>query len=192
MRIEDGRGTGREAGVSPESRLLVAATVDQEAAAAAAVGNAFTITSGFTPLVANAGESGVLYVKNTSERPLRIAILEITTKAATKVRIYRNPTSGTLPESGLQATVTNMNFGSSREFIGKALRGSSGDTITDGEIFSTVHLASGGPFTSAIPTNVLLPTGSSIAVSFESESPTANSASAQILIYRSPAVTPEE
>ena len=171
--INDGTGKGNKAKVDGSNRLHAYAVTRSEAGSAVHEERAYNINTGLITLT-TAGESGVCYVYNNEPKALIVtgivAILGPSTGGAstdiTRVRIYKNVTTGTLVSAATDVdTISNRDFGSSETLTANVYKGTEGSTITDG----TVHIESlinpGSRVFFAIDEE--LPKGHSIAVSFE-------------------------
>jgi len=144
-KIEDGTGTGVLQKVDAAFRAKtagVSSTIQQDATDRE---DSFNINSG-TVVNSVATEQGILYVKNNETRNLHvtgvIAIIGVSTNGTeTNFKMYKNPTAGTLIDSGGTTdadTNSNRNFGSSKTFTADVFKGDGSSTVTDG----TVHIES--------------------------------------------------
>lgn len=173
MIIEDGTGDGFKMEVDASHRgktAGVAKTIQQEATDRE---DSYNLNSGLVTLTV-VTEQGILYLKNNESRDLHVtgivAILGPSTNGVTtdttRVRIYKNPTTGTLISEATAAdTSSNRNFGSSLTLVADIYKGDGSATVTDG----TVHIESlinpGSRVFFAI--DEVLTKGDSIAVTFE-------------------------
>jgi hypothetical protein len=172
--IGDGKGRGRSAGVNQDNQLLTRSVSVDSQEQGTVFGESFNVNTGLITLT-TADESGVLYVKNTysSRNVVVTGIVAIlgpstggSTTDTTRIRIYRNPTTGTLiTDATAVDTNSNRNFGEDSTLTADAYKGTEGSTITDG----TVHLESlvnpGNRVFFSI--DEMLQPGNSIAVSYE-------------------------
>lgn len=137
MLIDDGKGKGFMAGVDSANRLLtLAQTITSREVGAIAGDASYFFTTGQLTLT-SANESGLLYVKNQS--PNRVFVLESLqvslglsaggTAKDVVVKIYPNPTAGTLLTAGTTVSAVNSNFGSSVPAQAQVLVGAEGSTI---------------------------------------------------------------
>lgn len=135
---------------------------------------AYNINTGLITLT-TAGESGILYFKNNESTDFDIdqvvVILGPSTGGSatdtTRVRIYKNPTTGTLI-SGASAVDINSNrdFGSSDTLASSlAYKGAEGNTITDGSSHVESLVSPGNRVVFNI--SEVLRKGNSIAISLE-------------------------
>jgi len=145
--IQDGTGTGNKLKVDANNRMKVDAITEERAVFnSIEEGNTFIISSDF--ITAPSGsETGLLYVENTSDKDMLIHHIKLwtgTTSTTSEVRVYRNPTTGTLISSASAADVNNLNFGSANAYEGLAYQGNGVDaTITDGSIIGRHYVGVG-------------------------------------------------
>lgn len=174
MRIEDGSGIGYHAQVDSSNRLHTFSTMETELLHACRDGDAYNINTGIVTLT-SANESGVLYVKNTSTTHRLIitgivCILSPSTGGSssdsTLVRMYKNPSTGTLISGATAVDInSNRNFSSAKSLTGLAYKGSEGSTITNGTQHIQSLVSAGSRTFFAI--EEVLGQNNSIAVSYE-------------------------
>ena len=172
MIIQDS-STGATAKVSVNNRLQVHSITTSEASTAATEGDGYNINTGLITLT-DAAESGVLYIQNNEDRDLQIEFLEMILAPstggaitdATRVRVYRNPTGGTLISGAvLVSNNQNRNFGTNRTLTADTYKGATGNTIIGGDVIMEVFvIPSEREFLSI---DMTLTKGDSIAVSYE-------------------------
>ena len=172
MIIQDS-STGATAKVSVNNRLQVHSITTSEASTAATEGDGYNINTGLITLT-DAAESGVLYIQNNEDRDLQIEFLEMILAPstggaitdATRVRVYRNPTGGTLISGAvLVSNNQNRNFGTNRTLTADTYKGATGNTVTGGDVIMEVFVnPSEREFLSI---DMTLTKGDSIAVSYE-------------------------
>jgi hypothetical protein len=171
--IKNGRN-GNTAKVDKKDRLHTFSITQSDAEAATEEEKSYNINSGLITLT-TAGESGVLYFKNDETVNFHInAVVVIlgpstggSTSDTTHIRIYKNPTTGTLI-SGASAVDVNSNrdFGSSATLSSSlAYKGAEGNTITDGSVHIESLVSPGSRAVFSI--DEVLRKGNSIAVSYE-------------------------
>jgi hypothetical protein len=137
--IKDGAGKGYSAEVDSKNRLHVDAVTLVRSANAVFDGDAYNINTG-TINMTGTSRSGLLYVKNTGTNPIIIdtfIYLLGNSDAATgdtKIEIIRNPTTGTLIDSGTAFTPVNRNFASAKTLSATVLKGAQGNTVTNGDV----------------------------------------------------------
>lgn len=176
--IEDGTGTGRKAKVTTTNRLAVASAVLDEHAVAALQGDSFNLNVDELTLT-DAAENALWYLKNDSGKTMVIADMYLNHAASTGgsgpayVRVYRNPTGGTVVTDASTSGVSigNRNFGSTKTSGCTAYRASAvGKTLTGGSVLFLAHRNAGAQSVFAWSGTVVLPPGASVGVSFQAPS----------------------
>lgn len=136
FRIEDGKGSGRQAAVNSNNKLeSQAITIPEIAFLSAEKEQAWIIATGFVALTTTGSFNGLVYLKNTSTKPLHIETVRSCSdnSGSSQVKIIKNPTTGTLISDANDAVITNANLTSTAEFGGIGYTASGdGKTITDG------------------------------------------------------------
>ncbi len=170
MVLVDGH-SGKTAAVDNGNRQSTTAVTTTSQGDATERADSYNINSGDVS-VTDASEQGIVYVLNNETRDLHVAaivcIVGVSAAGTTnKIRIYKNPTAGTLISGATLVDInSNRNFGSNKILSVTAYKGDGSSTVTDG----TVHIQSiGGTSNSRIFFGIdeILPTGSAIAVTFE-------------------------
>jgi hypothetical protein len=173
MIIKDGTGTGNQLRVDTNNRAHTFSISLSENQEATFIFDNYNLNSGQLTLT-SANESGVLYLKNTSATDLVIDRLAPSTMASTGgtgnerliMRVYRNPTGGTLISNATEADIlSNKNFGSNETIDALVYKGVEGATVTGGSLSYIVYVSNGG--SAVIPVDLVLPRGTSLAVTFE-------------------------
>ena len=169
--IQDGTGTKRKLRITQNGRAAVDAIIEERAVFNSVEdGNTFIITSDFIS-APSGSETGLLYVENTSNLNMLIHHVKLwtgTTSTTSEVRVYRNPTTGTLISSASAADVNNLNFGSANTYNSIAYQGNGADaTITNGSIIGRHYVGVGNQQMVAFMWNgaMALPRGTSCAIS---------------------------
>ena len=135
--LEDGTGTGNRARISA-NRLYVDSISRTELHSHIEEGETWNISTGEVTLT-SANESALLYMKNTGQKSLFINLYVVISGASTggsgkmPVKIYRNPTAGTIVTTAtdvISANINNMNFGSANVPDAIFYSGVEGDTLT--------------------------------------------------------------
>ena len=168
--INDGK-TGRSVEVNTNNRLMVSAADVELIDSQTARGMSYTFGSGPINLT-SASESAVLYIKNTD--PVNVLVLDrfiITIGKSTgavdglSLKIFKNPTSGTLLSSGTPTTGGNRNYGSLISSQSDSKSGAEGLTLLPtASNFSTLFFPQES-FTN-LPAGFILPVGTSIGFSW--------------------------
>lgn len=172
-RIDDGTGQGFSAQVFSTNRLAVSAEVIPSIAIASLqFESAFVANTGTSPLAVNvAGAApngyGVLYLQNTSPRPLSIGGLAASTDNAGTFRLWRNPTTGTLISAGTLLSPVQLRFDSNTPFGGvQRIAAAANQTITNGTVLALGRVGVG--YTELqLQGAAILGTSDSVAVTFE-------------------------
>ena len=162
--ITDGTGRGNSAGVDTTSRLLTRSINETIFENAAEEGEAYFIG---TPLITatTANESALFYLKNNEDDVLILGnfflIAESTDGSPNMFRVnwYKNPTS---ISSGTITNALNQNFGSSDILNADVEYGAEGSSVTGGSLVATLSFPIGD--INSIPANLILPKGSSFAI----------------------------
>jgi len=165
-RIEDGKGSGKDAQVDSSNRLRTHAVTKSESLHAAEEGNAYNINTG---LISITGDDTLLYYKNTGEKDFVVEAVAlgsfegITHNDDPYITLIRNPTSGDLISDESAVSMNqNRNFGSSNSASGIAYKGKVSGTVTGGDDIAILQATPGGRAFYSI--NFVLKKGSSIAV----------------------------
>jgi len=129
--IEDGTGKGFSVGVDSQNRLFTRSITESEFDKATRTGNAYNINTLFF-LVTGSTEAPLLYLKNNEEKTLTLAAWFFATSGASSsngiIKMFPNPTSGTIIDSGTDVEAVNRLIGSSNTLDADIKRG--GDSFT--------------------------------------------------------------
>ena len=121
----------------------------------------------FTSITTTGTETGIFYLKNTSEtRNLFINAIRTCGTVAQKVTFYKNPTGGTLITDETAAQATNLNFTSSNSASADVYRGADSKTVTGGTWLGQ-HINHVGHSTVDTSDALVLGRNDSLAVAFE-------------------------
>ena len=101
------------------------------------------------------------------------------------MRVYKNPTSGTIISSGTDITPVNRNFGSSNEFEGVAKKGGDGFTVSGYEATPVLYQTQGTKQRSFGTVQLVLPKGSSVVVTYQQYGLTQNDIYTGFQVYLS-------
>lgn len=172
MEIEDGLGKGFVAGVTINHRLMTSSISLTLTEAATASGDTYNLNSSETTLTTT-GESALFYIKN--EEPTNLILTGIVinimdyvgTGGQPILKIYRNPSLGTIISDGFDCNEQNRNYGSKKTINMDCFQGSEGKTLTGQDNIVPVYL----PTTDAVTlitfdTVVVLPRGASLGISW--------------------------
>ena len=196
MRIEDGGGNNGFAIVNGNQQLKTFSVSESEQARATEDGDAYNINTGLIALTGTA-ENGLIYFKN-DEAPkngesafvITAIAVGVGTRSATEtdlavVKVYRNPTGGTLFDAATAVDISsNANFGSSNSLSSSSLiykATSSAQTITGGTEHAVFIMDDGRLYA---PLTIDLERGSSIGVSIDLNTSGGANAYCAIIGYR--------
>ena len=165
-RIEDGKGSGRNAQVDTGFRLRTHAVTESEGLHATEEGNAFNLNTG---LISITGDATLMYFKNNEEQDFVIEAVAlgsfegITHSNDPYITLIRNPVSGDIiSDQTAIAMNQNRNFGSSRALTADVYKGKVGGTVTGGNDIAILQATPGGRSFYSI--NFVVPKGSSCAI----------------------------
>lgn len=135
MRIEDGIGTGKEAKVNSDNRLVTFSTVEAEVATISKdKGLSFVFShDDFINVTTTNTETGILHVKNTStSRKLYIESIRTCGAVINKWKLYKNSNAGTLITDQTAGNSQNLNVTSSNVAAVTVYKGAEGKTVSGG------------------------------------------------------------
>ena len=174
--IADGEGSGNSAGVTVNKRLKTTGIDLSLTEAATESGDTYNINTGEITLTSDT-ESGIIYLKNNEDTNLIIDNLVVNIKDYTgtdgqpEIKIYRNPTAGTLITEETASEISNRNFGSNKLLAANYYQGGDSKTISGEDNSFPVYLSSTAAVTfHAFTTLSVLPRGASIAISYKAPS----------------------
>lgn len=179
-KIEDGKGSGKEAQVDSQNRLRTHAVTESESLHASEEGTSYNLNTG---LISISGDATLMYYKNTGIKDFLVEAIAIasfdgiTYSDKPYITLIRNPTGGDLITDATPLDQNqNRNFGSTDTLAGLAYKGKVGGTVTGGEDIALLQTPTSGR--SFFTTNFVLPKGSSIAIKL-----TANVSSGSANLY---------
>lgn len=189
FQIQDGTGSSRKVKIDSRNRMVVDAITEERAVFnSVAEGKTFVLFTEFIDFT-GINERGIIYFKNESDQLMLVHHVKIwlgTLNQIVKVRMYDDPTGGTLISNAISCDISNINMGSSQDFEGLAYQGTGGTmTVTGGEIMGRHYLGNGNQQMLAMMWNgaMVLPKGSSMAVTVEPTSATTVSITAEVEVY---------
>ncbi len=171
--IEDGSGQGFSAKVDFQNRIAVRAITESEFDSSTRNGNAYNINTEFLTITSGS-EVPLLFLKNNEDEDLVISAWFNGTDAAVGsssrlnlLKVYTNPTSGTILTGGTDVIAVNRSIGSSNKLIADIKAG--GDGFTFAGYTPTPILYQTQPNSSRAFGNVqlVLRKGSSLVVTFQ-------------------------
>ena len=156
MIITDGSGDGYQAKVDSNNHLHTEAVTTTQLKTACIRGDAFNFNTGAITLTSG-NESAIGYFGYQGDDPFVITEILLILGAATgtltsdgTVKIYRNPTGGTIVSNADPIEIAaNRNFSSSKVVSGNMYKGAEGYTITGGDLFA--ESTRGSSFSGVIP-----------------------------------------
>jgi hypothetical protein len=173
MIIKDGAGSGFGALVDKNNRLHTESVSRDVLTEAVFQGDAYNFNTGNITLT-TANESAVGYFKYNGEDPLVITeiicIISSTTGGSGDgtVRIYRNPTGGTIVDNELDVEISaNRDFSSSKTVDGLIYKGAEGYTTTGGTIFADSSRSSFGTIITFDAAPIILKKGTSLSITWQ-------------------------
>lgn len=171
MQIEDGHGSGNRLKITNDGGAFAKAVTIDTLHDASHAGTAYVALVDTVTYASVDGQSGLIYLKNTTADNVHIAMSFISNTALARFKLHRNPTTGTLITAGTDYAPVNLNFGSGNTFSGICKTGVSGQTVTDGTVVNSVNKPAGaGVF--ELQSAVILPRGASLALTVEPDSDT--------------------
>lgn len=176
--IKDGTGKGYAAKVGSDNRLAVDAITETIREAAIASGDGYNLATGRLTLTST-NESAVFFFENQEDTNVEIVSVFINTSASVgtlvgaqpELKIYRNPTGGTIVDDATDIiTISNSNFGSNKVITANIYQGDEGKTLTGNTAVIDVPLPTRGAVTFfEFETTIVLPKGASYGISYKPE-----------------------
>lgn len=189
--IQDGTGTKIKVKVNTENRLLSQSISESEFDHAVGKGEAYNINTEFLTITGSS-EVPLLYIKSTDDRDLVLNAWFIGTDAnsgtATRLsllKVYKNPTSGTIISSGTDINPVNRNFGSSNSFEGIAKKGGDGFTVSGYESTPVLFQTQGTQQRNFGTVQLVLTKGTSVVVTYQQYGLTSNDIYTGFQVYSS-------
>lgn len=144
FKILDGLGSGKEAGIDSNNRILTAAITETISNHVTEFGGRYNLNTGTINLT-SANSSAVMYFKNNEDYVYSITAFILYFGPSTggsgvsTIDIYADPTGGTIISNAVDADIIfNMDLGSARDLDANVYKGAEGNTLTGG-----VHAFSG-------------------------------------------------
>lgn len=170
--LTDGTGDGHTAKVTSNNSLKIAGVTLSLMQLATETGDTYNIRSTTIGLTST-GESGILYVKNNENTNLLLESFVVSIKDYVGtdghpiLKIYRNPTGGTVISTDADGQTINRNYGSNKTLLADTLKGAEGKTFTGEDSLLEVILPSTSASTDRVfNLVVVLQKGSSIGLSY--------------------------
>jgi len=166
--ILDGKGRGYRAGVNADNRLETFAISESRVADVSKTGYSFLVATGFVSLTTTGSYNGLVYIKNNSTRRdifIKTVRTCSTDTGSIQLKLYRNPTTGTLISDANPADQFSANAASSVVFDGLAYSASGdGKTVTDGDNWTQFINRSPGHSIQDYDGAIVIPGGKSMAL----------------------------
>ncbi len=172
MTIQDGTGKGFSAEVDSDNRLHTNTVSRNEVEQSIFLGNGYNINTGLVSIT-NAGvDNAVWYLKNDGTDDVVIQEILIILGTSTggsgdgTLKVFRNPTSGTIISGALEVEANvNRNFSSSNQLDVTTYKGATAATFTDGTTFGSTN-RSGSAVINFTSTPFLLKKGNSVGITW--------------------------
>jgi hypothetical protein len=170
--IEDGKGSGIKAAVTPNNRMMTTGIDLTLTEAATESGDTYNLNSAETTLNTT-NESALFYLKNLEDTNLIVTNIVVNimdyvgTDGQPVLTVYRNPTGGTIVSGASGCNEQNRNYSSNKTLSRDCFQGTEGKTITGADNTIPVYLPSTAVATLvSFDPVVVLPKGSSIGLSW--------------------------
>tara|TARA_R110000823_G_scaffold303181_1_gene424513 strand:- start:67 stop:654 length:588 start_codon:yes stop_codon:yes gene_type:complete len=170
--IEDGSGKGFSVKVDAENRLFSRSITETEFDHAVRKGESFNVNTEFLVITANT-ETPIMYLKNNENEDVILAAWFIGTDnnagSPTRnglMRVYFNPTSGTIISSGVDVTPVNRKGGSSGTIELDVKAGGEGFTAVGYDPVSVLFQTQGANSRAFGNVQLALSKGSSVVVTY--------------------------
>ena len=141
-KIQDGTGSKVMVKVTEDNRFCTDTVSRSQLEFACLTGNAYNVSTGAITLT-NASESAIGYLEYTGENIVIIKEILIILGESTNgtgsgtVKIYKNPTGGTIVSNAVPlSTAENRDFSSAKTISGVLYKGAEGNTLTGGSTFA--------------------------------------------------------
>jgi len=166
MKIQDGKGTQYQAGVTLDGKLETFSTVINEMAIVSKDrGKSYILATDYISLSTTASFNALAYIKNNSDKDLLIHSMRTCSDAtgSMQIRLLSNPTAGTIVSDANVGDQLPANVGSSEPFGGLFYSASGdGKTFTDGDNLSQFINKSPGHSVQDYEGSIVIPKGKSI------------------------------
>jgi len=178
--IENAGVIPNKARVDSAGRIASFATSITAAQSAVVRSDSFNLNSGIVVLT-DSSEQGILYIKNNESRDLVISTILVSLGPSTNgdindttiIRLYKNPTTGTLITNAIAAEInSNSNFGSKLLLKIDEFKGDGSSTVDDGTVHTEVLVSPGknAPF----DIDEILTNGETMAITYEANDSNTN------------------
>ena len=171
--IEDGSGKGFSVKVDADNRLYSRSITETEFDKAVRNGNSFNVNTEFLVITGSTLEIPIMYLKNNEDADVILSAWFIGTDnnagSPTRnglVRVYFNPTSGTIISSGVDVTPVNRKGGSSGTIELDVKAGGDGFTAVGYDPVSVLFQTQGANSRTFGNVQLALSKGSSVVVTY--------------------------
>jgi hypothetical protein len=168
--IEDGSGKGYSVKVDETNRLSVRGTTESEFDKATRSGNAYNVNTLFYSIT-GATEQPIIYVKNNEDDVITLAAWFIGTSGSTSsngiLKMYTNPTTGTIISAGDDVESVNRLIGSSNQLQVDVKKGGDGFTVSGYNSTPVLYQPQGANARTFGSIQLALTKGSSVVVNYD-------------------------
>lgn len=189
FQIQDGTGSSKKVKVNSNNRIETeSVTTSSLSTTSKQDGNAYTVgTDGVLNFNFTSGvDNAILYCKNNEDVDLFVDVCVVSQDVAGIYKYIKNPTTGTLIDSGTSTTPVNFNFGSSNVADLDVIKlNASGQTFTDGTVITYSRNPAGLQPLDFLGT-VVVPKGSSFGITYDPVTSGAVTISTFFFVHLSP------
>lgn len=189
FQIQDGTGSSKKVRVNSNNRIETeSVTTTSLSTTSKQDGNAYTVgTDGVLNFNFTSGvDNAILYCKNNEDVDLFVDVCVVSQDVAGIYKYIKNPTTGTLIDSGTSTTPVNFNFGSSNVADLDVIKlNASGQTFTNGTVITYSRNPAGLQPLDFLGT-VVVPKGSSFGITYDPVTSGAVTISTFFFVHLSP------
>ena len=189
FQIQDGTGSSKKVKVNSNNRIETeSVTTTSLSTTSKQDGNAYTVgTDGVLNFNFTSGvDNAILYCKNNEDVDLFVDVCVVSQDVAGIYKYIKNPTTGTLIDSGTSTTPVNFNFGSSNVADLDVIKlNASGQTFTNGTVITYSRNPAGLQPLDFLGT-VVVPKGSSFGITYDPVTSGAVTISTFFFVHLSP------
>lgn len=189
FQIQDGTGSSKKVKVNSNNRIETeSVTTSSLSTTSKQDGNAYTVgTDGVLNFNFTSGvDNAILYCKNNEDVDLFVDVCVVSQDVAGIYKYIKNPTTGTLIDSGTSTTPVNFNFGSSNVADLDVIKlNASGQTFTNGTVITYSRNPAGLQPLDFLGT-VVVPKGSSFGITYDPVTSGAVTISTFFFVHLSP------
>ena len=189
FQIQDGTGSSKKVKVNSNNRIETESVITTSLSTTSKQdGNAYTVgTDGVLNFNFTSGvDNAILYCKNNEDVDLFVDVCVVSQDVAGIYKYIKNPTTGTLIDSGTITTPVNFNFGSSNVADLDVIKlNTSGQTFTDGTVITYSRNPAGLQPLDFLGT-VVVPKGSSFGITYDPVTSGAVTISTFFFVHLSP------